>query len=116
MRTQLVELVAPGFVTGAGAGRLPDLLRYLRGMQLRLDRLPQGARRDEEIMWRVQDLRDQWLELCDRVPPGRPPGEALEEIRWMLEELRVGLFAQTLGTPRPISEKRILKALDAVAV
>jgi ATP-dependent helicase HrpA len=116
MRTQLVELVAPGFVTAAGAGRLPDLLRYLRGMQLRLDRLPQGARRDEEIMWRVQDLRDQWLELRDRVPPGRPPGEALDEIRWMLEELRVGLFAQTLGTPRPISEKRILRAMDAVAV
>jgi ATP-dependent helicase HrpA len=50
------------------------------------------------------------------VPPGRPPGEALDEIRWMLEELRVGLFAQTLGTPRPISEKRILRAMDAVAV
>jgi ATP-dependent helicase HrpA len=40
------------------------------------------------------------------------PGETLEHIRWMLEELRVSYFAQALGTPYPVSDKRILKAMD----
>jgi len=111
IRAQLSRLVFPGFLTAAGFGRLPDLLRYLRAAARRVERLPEDYRRDEERMRQIQQLEARYVRARD-AHPGEP---RIREVRWMLEELRVSFFAQQLGTAYPISEKRILKALDQAA-
>ncbi|PRW64589.1 ATP-dependent RNA helicase HrpA [Actinopolyspora mortivallis] len=114
IRTQLSNLVYPGFVTATGARRLPDLQRYLRAISYRLSKVPHRPGRDRELMDRVGMVEQRYQELLDSVPPGKPVGERLWSIGWMLEELRVSYFAQELGTPHPVSEKRIHRAMDAV--
>jgi len=101
---QLRSLVRVGFVSETGAGRMPDLVRYLRGMARRLDRLPGDVVRDRNAMLRVHDVLTEWAAL----PAG--PGKA--EIRWMVEELRLSLFAQDVKTRYPVSEKRLYRAID----
>jgi ATP-dependent helicase HrpA len=110
-RAQLDGLVYRGFVTATGSRRLADVLRYVRGIQHRLDRLASHPARDAELLASVEDIQDAYQRRLDRLPPGRPPGETLREIRWMIEELRISYFAQPLGTPYPVSEKRLRHAL-----
>ncbi|MEV5328239.1 ATP-dependent RNA helicase HrpA [Nonomuraea sp. NPDC052634] len=112
VRDQLGRLVYPGFVTATGYRRLPDVLRYLRAIDRRLTKLPEDPWRDEEWMDRVHKVEDDYDELLDKLPPARRNDPDVVEIRWMIEELRVSFFAQTLGTPTPVSEKRIAKAMD----
>jgi ATP-dependent RNA helicase HrpA len=112
LRVQLDDLVYPGWVTATGRRRLPDVLRYLRAMVQRLARLPSDPARDAERMESVAHGTDAWHRVLDLPPSARPAAGALAEIRWMLEELRVSYFAQTLGTPYPVSEKRVLRAID----
>ncbi|MFD5319089.1 ATP-dependent RNA helicase HrpA [Streptomyces sp. NPDC127098] len=114
VREQLAGLVPPGFVTEHGARRLPDLLRYLTAVDRRLQQLPQHAERDRARMAKVREMRDEHAWLLEQFPPGRPVPERAAEIRWMIEELRVSYFAHALGTAYPISDKRILKAIDAL--
>jgi ATP-dependent helicase HrpA len=116
VRAQLDGLVRPGFVTATGRERLPDLLRYLRAVEHRLDRLPTGVHRDLEQMDRVQALEDALDDRLDALPSNGPVPEDLAEVGWMIEELRVSLFAQHLGTRHPVSEKRVHRALDQAAV
>ncbi|MEU5030843.1 ATP-dependent RNA helicase HrpA [Streptomyces milbemycinicus] len=112
---QLAELIKPGFVTEHGVRRLPDLMRYLVAVDRRLQQLPTNAERDRARMAKVKEMRDEYAWLLEQFPAGRPvPQEALE-IRWMIEELRVSYFAHALGTAYPISDKRIVKAIDAAA-
>jgi ATP-dependent helicase HrpA len=111
VRGQLEGLVHPGFITETGAKRLPDLVRYLRGMEQRLDKLGANAARDRSGMAVVDMLTNEYRKRLRAVPTGKYPSPELLEVRWMLEELRISLFAQTLGTPYPVSEKRIRKAL-----
>jgi ATP-dependent helicase HrpA len=108
IRAQLGRLIFPGFLTAAGFQRLPDLLRYLRATVRRLDRLAEDFRRDAEKMRQIQQLEARYVRTRD----AHPAEPKIREVRWMLEELRVSFFAQQLGTAYPISEKRILKALD----
>jgi ATP-dependent helicase HrpA len=108
VRAQLSRLVFPGFLTAAGARRLPDVLRYLRAVDRRLERLPDDPYRDRERMAQIQQVEARYVRTRD----AHPANPKIREVRWMLEELRVSLFAQQLGTAYPISEKRILKALD----
>src|SRR5690606_26176115 len=112
IRDQLGKLVHPGFVTATGYRRLPDVLRYLRAVERRLTKLPEDPWRDEEWMDRVHKVEDDYHDLLDRLPPARRSDPEVVAIRWMIEELRVSFFAQTLGTPTPVSEKRIAKAMD----
>ncbi|WP_413808216.1 ATP-dependent RNA helicase HrpA [Streptomyces sp. OE57] len=115
IREQLSELITPGFVTAHGVRRLPDLMRYLVAVDRRLQQLPGNAERDRSRMAKVREMRDEYAWLLEQFPPGRPvPQEALE-IRWMIEELRVSYFAHALGTAYPVSDKRIVKAIDAAA-
>ncbi|TDD14629.1 ATP-dependent RNA helicase HrpA [Kribbella turkmenica] len=111
VRGQLQGLVHPGFITETGARRLPDLVRYLRGAEQRLDKIGANAMRDRSAMAIIQTLGDEYRARLNAVPTGKDPSPELLEVRWMLEELRISLFAQTLGTPYPVSEKRIRKAL-----
>ncbi|WP_007024205.1 ATP-dependent RNA helicase HrpA [Saccharomonospora iraqiensis] len=115
MRAQLDGLVYPGFVTGTGYDRLPDVARYVRGIERRLDKLPTDPGRDVERLREINWLRDEYAAVRDALPSGTDPDPALAEIPWMIEELRISYFAQTLGTAYPVSTKRILKALDKAA-
>jgi ATP-dependent helicase HrpA len=108
-------LVYDGFVSGVGGDRLADLDRYLRAMAVRLDKQPEAPGRDRERMAVVHRLRVSYDRLFDGLAPGEAPSEDVIAIAWMLEELRVSLFAQALGTPRPISEKRVLEAINLAA-
>ncbi|MEV8128401.1 ATP-dependent RNA helicase HrpA [Streptomyces sp. NPDC085944] len=115
VRTQLDALVKPGFVTGAGIKRLPDLMRYLVAADRRLQQMPTGAQRDTSRMEKVHEMRDEYAWLLEQMPQGRPVPQQVLEVRWMIEELRVSYFAHALGTAYPVSDKRIVKAIDALA-
>jgi ATP-dependent helicase HrpA len=103
MRAQLARLVGPGFVTAAGARRLRHVERHVAGIAHRLDKLPGDVARDARRMAQVHALEDAYAPLRAHDPSG--------EVAWMLEELRVSLFAQHLGTDGPISDQRVVAAL-----
>jgi ATP-dependent helicase HrpA len=112
LRGQLSGLVYPGFVTATGYRRLPHLTRYLRGMEHRLDKLPENPGRDAASMAVAQRAEQAYRDTVAALPAGRRSGADVADVRWMLEELRVSLFAQALGTQAPVSENRILAALS----
>ncbi|SQD99012.1 DUF3418 domain-containing protein [Parafrankia sp. BMG5.11] len=112
LRAQLDTLIHRGFVTETGAERLPDLERYLTAARRRLDRLPADAARDRQLTLRVRKVVEAFNELIDEVGPARAGSEPVQAIRWMIEELRVSLFAQALRTPYPVSEERVYRAID----
>ncbi|MFF4844179.1 ATP-dependent RNA helicase HrpA [Streptomyces collinus] len=115
VRKQLDALVKPGFVTWAGIRRLPDLMRYLVAADRRLQQMPTNVQRDTTRMEKVHEMQDEYAWLLEQLPQGRPVPAAVLDIRWMIEELRVSYFAHALGTAYPVSDKRIVKAIDAVA-
>ena len=65
-------------------------------------------------MQRVHAVQDAYDELVAALPPARRTAADVRDIAWQIEELRVSLWAQQLGTPRPVSEQRIYRAIDAV--
>ena len=111
MRAQLARLVHPGFVAQAGPSALREYPRYLKAMAARVERLPDLAR-DRELMDQVDVLQQAWQHRVDALAEGRPMGVHLRRVRWMLEEYRVSLWAQHLGTAQPVSDARIRKALE----
>jgi ATP-dependent helicase HrpA len=114
IRAQLDRLLPSGFVTATGSGHLADLIRYLTAIGRRLDRLPYAVEADRQRMQRVHAVQDAYDELVDALPPGRQSAANVRDIGRQIEELRVSLWAQQLGTPRPVSEQRIYRAIDAV--
>jgi ATP-dependent helicase HrpA len=112
MRAQLAGLIYPGFVAATGYRRLPHLTRYLRGIERRLDKLPENPARDAANMAIAQRAEQAWRQAAADLPAARRDQPDVTEVRWMLEELRISLFAQTLGTQAPVSENRILAALS----
>ncbi|MFJ4816597.1 ATP-dependent RNA helicase HrpA [Streptomyces sp. NPDC088801] len=113
VRAQLDALVKPGFVTEAGLRRMPDLMRYLVAADRRLQQMPTNVQRDTTRMQKVHEMRDEYAWLLEQLPQGRPVPSSVLDIRWMIEELRVSYFAHALGTAYPVSDKRIVKAIDA---
>jgi ATP-dependent helicase HrpA len=111
IRAQLAGLVHPGFVTGTGQDRLPNLVRYLRAIERRLEKLPTDPTRDLERLADVDWLTQEYRTLLAAQPEGTA-NPALRDVRWMIEELRVSYFAQNLKTAYPVSTKRILRAMD----
>ena len=114
MQAQLSSLLYPGFVADTGFARLRHLARYLRGILARCDRAPSEVSRDAERMDTVARVQQEFSDLLASLSATRRAGGDVQELRWMIEELRVSLFAQTLGTAHPVSEKRIYKAMDQV--
>ncbi|AXE79132.1 ATP-dependent RNA helicase HrpA [Streptomyces atratus] len=114
-RDQLAALVPPGFVTATGLRRLPDLMRYLVAVDRRLQQMPTAVQRDTTRMAKVHEMQDEYAWLLEQMPRGRPVPQEVLDIRWMIEELRVSYFAHALGTAYPVSDKRIVKAIDAAA-
>lgn len=112
MQQQLSQLIYPGFIRCTKINRLPDLLRYLKALQQRLEKLPRQLPQDQAYRFKVATVLQAYQHCCRANPPSQPTPEALLAVRWMIEELRVSYFAQTLGTAYPISEKRIQQALQ----
>ncbi|MFJ8580630.1 ATP-dependent RNA helicase HrpA [Micromonospora sp. NPDC093277] len=112
IRNQLGGLVHRGFITDAGYARLPDLLRYLTAIERRLDRLPGNPQRDKQQQDRIAVVQREYQDMLNALPPAKRQSVAVRQIRWMIEELRVNVFAQALGTPYPVSEQRIYRAMD----
>ncbi|ULN28760.1 ATP-dependent RNA helicase HrpA [Mycolicibacterium smegmatis] len=115
IRLQLERLLPKGFVTATGVARLTDLTRYVTAIARRLERLPHAIGADRERMARVHAVEDAYDDLVRALSPARAAAHDVVAIAWQIEELRVSLWAQQLGTPRPVSEQRIYKAIDAVA-
>lgn len=115
VRAQLDALVKPGFVTATGLRRLPDLMRYLVAADRRIQQMPTNVQRDTTRMEKVHEMRDEYAWLLEQLPQGRPVPQQVLDVRWMIEELRVSYFAHALGTAYPISDKRIVKAIDQLA-
>lgn len=116
VREQSTRLVHDGFVSEVGATRLPQLARYLRAAGHRLTKAAENPVRDGDLAWQVQEAEDQLAAAATkaRTSPADPARDAvLDDVRWLVEELRVSLFAQQLGTPVPVSPTRIRKALAA---
>ena len=114
MRAQLSGLVHAGFLTAKTARRLPDVARYLEAMQRRLDGLVREPARDRRRMERIAEVADAHRRLLARLSPERRTDPAVLEIPWMIEELRVSEFAQSLGTARRVSPERVLRAIDDI--
>ncbi|WP_432244778.1 ATP-dependent RNA helicase HrpA [Arthrobacter sp. G.S.26] len=112
IRSQLENLVHPGFVARTGYSQLSQLPRYLAAIEKRLERLPGNVQRDALGMAAVQRLEDDYDDAVSALLPGRRAGHELTQVRWMIEELRVSLFAVELGTAYSVSEKRIRAVLN----
>ena len=112
MKAQVSRLVHDGFLGEAGLRRLRHYPRYLAAVEQRRARLTTAGEigRDRQLMDQVAAHQEAYLHQVAALPEGRPPGAALREIRWMLEEYRVSLWAQSLGTAHPISDQRLRKA------
>jgi len=112
IKSQLEQLVYPGFVARTGYAQLSQLPRYLAAIEKRLERLPGNVQRDALNMTVVQRLEDDYDDAVSALLPGRRAGRELTQVRWMIEELRVSLFAVELGTAYSVSEKRIRAVLN----
>lgn len=113
IRDQLHRLLAPGFVATAGRARLGDVTRYLAAIRRRLEQLPHASTADRQRMDQVHAVQDAYDELLAGLAPARRTAADVRDIGWQIEELRVSLWAQQLGTPRPVSQQRIYRAIDA---
>jgi ATP-dependent helicase HrpA len=114
VRAQLRELVRPGFVADTGLRRLPDLDRYLRAIIHRVDKAPENLSRDAKALEQVDLVEGRYADLLASLRPTQRGAADVVEIGWMIEELRVSLFAQTIGTAHSVSPQRILKAIAKV--
>jgi len=115
IKTQLAGLVFPGFVSRTGLAQLAHLPRYLQGALIRLQALSDNPGRDRQRQTELERALALYEEAGGVIPPPSDAPGALIAVRWMLEEYRVSLFAQTLGTAQPVSLPRIVKALGARA-
>ncbi|MCH8538824.1 MAG: ATP-dependent RNA helicase HrpA, partial [Alkalimonas sp.] len=111
VKQQLEQLLFKGFVSQHGAKRLDDILRYVKAMEKRLEKLPIDPHRDRLMMHEYQRAEEAWQQLTSHYQAAAVLPESVADIRWMIEELKVSLYAQTLGTAYPISLKRVLNAI-----
>jgi len=110
-REHLDSLVHPGFLREVGFERLAHYPRYLEGLRLRIDRLKRDPAKDQVKLLEVQPFWRAW----QRFATTRPDDAQVDSLRWLIEELRVSLFAQELKTAEPVSAKRIAKLVELLA-
>ena len=115
LRQRLQTLLAAGFATRTPWAQWPRLPIYLKAMTLRLEKYSGNPARDAAREADIQELEQMWQEKNDGlVKQGLPVSDDLAAFKWMIEELRVSLFAQELKTPYPVSVKRLLKAWENI--
>jgi ATP-dependent helicase HrpA len=107
MQAQLDRLVYPDHLSGVGARRLADVARYLLGIRVRLDKLPDRVAQDRQLMAKCRALENDFDAFAEQLAPSAE----LEDLNWQLEEFRIATFAQQVGTGEKVSEKRIRTAL-----
>ncbi|WP_197458999.1 DUF3418 domain-containing protein, partial [Kocuria palustris] len=112
-RSQLQALVYPGFVSKTGVARLAHLPRYLRALTYRLERVLSHSSIERAGLMQVEQATALYTEAGGTFPVSRTAPASIVQVRWMLEEFRVSLFAQQLGTAETVSLKRIRQALSA---
>jgi ATP-dependent helicase HrpA len=113
-KRQLAALTGPGFVSRAGLGRLGDVTRYIAAIERRAETMGANIAKDAAAMRSVHAIEARYAQLLAKLPPSQVTDE-VRAVRWMIEELRVSLFAQTLGTSGSVSEKRITRVLQDLA-
>jgi ATP-dependent helicase HrpA len=116
MEQQLDRLVFRGFLSQIPESRLADYPRFLAAILKRMEKLPHAAARDRQRMSEMADLLRRWRDWDSQCQQAGRIDERIEEIRWQLEELRISLFAQELGTAFPVSLKRIEKRWQALGL
>lgn len=117
LRLRLQTLLAPGFATRTPWAQWPRLPIYLKAMTLRLEKYSGNPSRDAAREADIQELEQMWQEKTDGlVKQGQPVSDDLAAFRWMIEELRVSLFAQELKTPYPVSVKRLVKVWEKIKI
>ena len=115
LRQRLQTLLAAGFATRTPWAQWPRLPIYLKAMTLRLEKYSGNPARDAAREADIQELEQMWQEKTDSlVKQGQPVSDDLAAFKWMIEELRVSLFAQELKTPYPVSVKRLLKVWEGL--
>ena len=115
LRHRLQTLLAAGFATRTPWAQWPRLPIYLKAMTLRLEKYSGNPARDAAREADIQELEQMWQEKTDGlVKQGQPISDDLAAFKWMIEELRVSLFAQELKTPYPVSVKRLLKVWEGL--
>ena len=113
MRQRLQTLLTAGFATRTPWAQWPRLPIYLKAMTLRLEKYSSNPARDAAREADIQELEQMWQEKTDSlVKQGQPVSDDLAAFKWMIEELRVSLFAQELKTPYPVSVKRLRKVWE----
>lgn len=114
LRQRLQTLLAPGFASHTPWAQWPRLPIYLKAMTLRLEKYSSNPARDAAREADIQELEQMWQEKTDGlIKQGLPISDGLAGFKWMIEELRVSLFAQELKTPYPVSVKRLLKEWES---
>ncbi|WP_417555489.1 ATP-dependent RNA helicase HrpA [Microbacterium sp.] len=111
IRSQLAGLIRPGFISATGVERLAHLPRYLDGMLERLKILANEPGKDRTRMTEFERMAKAYEDAGGTIPLASDASAALVDVRWLLEEYRVSVFAQRLGTAQPVSPQRIMKAL-----
>ncbi|MBH5559495.1 DUF3418 domain-containing protein, partial [Neisseria meningitidis] len=107
LKLRLQTLLAAGFATRTPWAQWPRLPIYLKAMTLRLEKYSSNPARDAAREADIQELEQMWQEKTDSlIKQGLPISDGLAAFKWMIEELRVSLFAQELKTPYPVSVKR----------
>lgn len=114
IKQQLARLIYKGFVTETGYQKLADLYRYLQAIDKRIEKLYQDPNKDRLHLIVIERVSLLYQKLQQQTEKYKTREQAIQQIRWMIEELRVNLFAQQLGTPYPISEKRIKQLIDEI--
>jgi ATP-dependent helicase HrpA len=112
IQAQLAQLVSPDFIARTPDAQLTHIPRYLKAVTARIDKLRSDPARDARLMAEMAPLLTQYSRARSALKGS--PDQGLDEFRWLLEELRVALFAQELRTPMPVSAKRLQKAFDAM--
>ncbi|UPK72977.1 ATP-dependent RNA helicase HrpA [Nocardioidaceae bacterium SCSIO 66511] len=116
IRVQLSWLLYDGFVRETGVEQLRQLPRYLRAASMRLARAPTSLASDAAAMRDVQGLEGDFHAATENLRPDQLDAPGVRNARWSLEELRVSLFAQSLGTAGRVSVKRVRKLIDVLSV
>jgi ATP-dependent helicase HrpA len=114
IKQQNEQLIFKGFVSTSGLGKLDDIIRYLQGMLRRLEKLPIDPNQDRLKLIEVNKVNDAYQLLLSKQRKDKPIAADLRSIRWLIEELRISLFAQNLGTSSPISVKRLINQLKSL--
>jgi len=116
MEAELAALIGPGFLVRTPWAQLPHLPRYLKAMKVRADRWRQDPGKDHRRALQVAPWAKTVLELSKGFPRNAEHARRLDELRWLVEEFRVSVFAQELGTALPVSEKKLEQKLGEIRV